>query len=100
MTEKPIPKFTIAELLRDVAGKATAEQPTLFTAAELCPIFGVARARTAVQLLKELGSSGWTVIPGRKPIVDFAGRHTSTVAYQIIPPPELLEKYKQENPSD
>lgn len=63
----------------------------VFTARELAAIWGYRTKRTAYIRMDELVKSGWKFEPGRKFIVDRAGRRTTTDAYLVIPPEDNLE---------
>lgn len=82
---KPKPSFTIEELIQEAIHHLPDDTEGFFTPAELRRILNVS-GHTMLVRLNLLEEKGWQIIPGRKAIVDRAGRHTSAIAYKLIPP--------------
>lgn len=82
---RPKPDFTIEELIQEALRHLPDDDEGLFTPSELRRILNVS-GPTLLARLDLLIEKGWQVIAGRKAIVDRAGRHTSAIAYKLIPP--------------
>ena len=82
---KPEPDFTIEELIQGALRHLPDDDEGLFTPTELRHILNISSHALSTRL-DSLEVAGWQIIPGRKAIIDRAGRHTSTIAYKLIPP--------------
>ena len=84
--DKPTPRFTMEELLREAVEAAPTDERCIFTTRELAKLWGYATQGSARRQMDLLMENGWKFPATRKSIVSRTGDLTSTHAYAVVPP--------------
>ena len=93
MSDAPLPRFTIEELLREAVEAVPTDERCVFTSRDLADLWGYRSLESARRQMPYLEEMGWKFITTRKVIINRAGTLTPISAYIVIPP-------KAENRSD
>ena len=87
MTDAPLPKFTIEELLREAVEAAPVNERCAFTTRELASLWGYGALESARKQMDYLAEEkGWKFLATRKSFINRVGELTSTHAYVVVPP--------------
>ena len=86
MSEAPLPRFTIEDLLRDAVEAMSPDERCVFTTRELARLWKYESLSSVRRQMDKLTVLGWVFTATRKPIVSRAGVLTSTIAYAVVPP--------------
>ena len=86
MSEGPLPRFTIEELLREAVEAVPTDERCVFTTKELAELWGYESQKGTRGQMDKLQEIGWQFLATRKSFVNRAGILTTTFAYIVIPP--------------
>ena len=86
ISDLPLPRFTIEELLREAVEATPTDERCVFTMKELAALWGCRSLRTARSQQDVLKESGWRFEPTMKQAVNRAGILTQVIAYIVMPP--------------
>jgi len=86
MSDAPLPRFTIEELLREAVEAVPTDERCVFTSRDLANLWGYRSLESARRQMPYLEEVGWKFITTQKVIISRAGILTPINAYIVIPP--------------